>query len=103
MYTHTSIALPCEEQTFCADCGAVINLNELSHRRVVDIGEPVFKIEWICDKAKDCMRPMDGVRLNKEYRDSVNLDVAIKINTRLAQENEALRRKIDELTSKAGL
>ena len=69
MYEHTSMPLPCEEQTFCHDCGAPINLNELACRRVKDTGEPIFKIEWICEPSKRCMEPQDGTRLHKEYRD----------------------------------
>lgn len=47
-YTHTSAAVPCEAQTFCADCDNPIPRGELARRRVTDTDAPAFKVEWLC-------------------------------------------------------
>jgi len=47
-YTHTSIALPCEVDTFCADCENPLPKGSPARRRVTNISAPVFREEWIC-------------------------------------------------------
>ena len=47
-YTHTSIVLPCDVDTSCADCNNPLPKGSPARRRVTDTGATAFRKEWIC-------------------------------------------------------